>query len=1141
MWLTRLAISRRVTIAMFIMGLVIMGLVGLTRMPWDLIPKIDIPVVSVTVPYPGAGPQEVEQRVLKPVENAVSVINGVDTVSSTAYENMGNVTIQFKYGTDIDAAAADVRDAIDRAKASFPDDVTQPSLYKIDISAMPIFVVGISGNRAPRDLRKLVDDEIKPRLGQVTGVASVSVSGGEEREIQVLVHRERLDAVGLSIAKLAEILRGENIDIPSGNVKEGRRDYAVRVLGQFSTIDQMRRLRISTPLGGIVPLSSLAEVQDTVVESDTLARIDGKPTVMVSIVKQSDANTVGVVRGARKTFEELLGSIEETSAGEGKGGEAAGAKKGELPSDIKAVVAQDSSERVLESIKDVRDALLYGALLAALVVFLFLHNFRGTLIVAIAIPTSIVATFLPVGLGFGFTLNMMVMLALSLAVGVLVDDSIVVLENIERHLRRGEQPKEAAYNGRTEVGGAAVAITFVDVVVFIPIAMMGGIIGRFFYPFGITAFVCTLFSLLMSFTLTPMLASWWYTRRERREESGGGIWQAFFRAWDRGYGRLEHVYRPVLRRVVAHPYITLFIGYGILIATVMLIMPRLGFEFFPASDEGQVQASLEMPVGTRLEETDKVVRRIESLLNDRSKYPEVKHVAGMVGVQSVGVTGASGSGGQYGIVRAFLSRRRVRVEAGQRSDQEVVAALRQDILSIPDVIAKVTAESSMGGGGGADVELNVLCENQELLGRASVQLAQKIRQIPGLLYVDLSSKPGRPEIHVQIDRDRASDLGLSVDTIGKAVRTALSGNTDAKYREGGEEYDLRVQYAKADRSRVDEVGDIFVGLTTSGQRVRLRDVARVFLSTGPSRIERYNRQRMTTVSATLDPTVILLGTAQEEINKILDANPIPGVATTWAGNVKRQGESFGYLFQALFLAITLVYLVTAALYNSLLQPLNVMLTIPMALVGGVFGLWVTGNALSMIAMIGVIQLVGLVGKNAILMVDFTNTLRGRGLSRTEALLQAGPTRMKPILMTTLAAIGGALPTALAVNEGSEWRAPMAVVVIFGLAVSTMLSLLVVPATYCIFDQVGVFFGRMGRGFMGLAGILGKRKGGDDDELPPVGPPSEPLPPLKPLPEAEAPPTEQPPTMSPSPPVLMPPAEPKAEEGPTENSGGEQLG
>ncbi len=1124
MQLTRLAINRRVTISMVILSLIVMGFVGLSRMPWDLNPKVEFPMITVTVPYPGAGPEEIEQRILRPLEDAIAVINGVKNLNATGFENVGSVAVEFEYGTDINAAAADVRDAVDRARASFPTDAKQPSLYKISTSDFPVLQVGISGQRSPRDLRKMVDDVVAPQLGQVPGTAAVVVSGGELREVQVLAHKDRLDAVGLSIADFARRLAAENLDVPSGDVKEGSRDYAVRVIGQFTTLGQIRQVRVKTPLGGIVPLTALAEVEDNVVEPTQYERIDGQPTVSVSVLKQADSNTVAVVRGAREVLRKLVGPLE------GEQG------KGSLPSDIRVVVARDDSQRVVESIQDVRQALMLGALLAALVVFLFLHNFRGTLIVAVAIPTSIMATFLPVGLGFGFSLNMMVMLALSLATGILVDDSIVVLENIERHLERGEEPKAAAFNGRTEIGGAAVAITLVDVVVFVPVALMGGIVGRFFFPFGITSFVCTSFSLLMSFTLTPMLASWWYTRRAREPgHAAHAPSRGFFGAWDAAYRELERVYRGVLRRALAHPFVTVIIGYAALIFTIVAIMPRVPKEFFPASDAGQVAVTIETAVGTRLEATDALVRRVEALLLDKKRYPEVEHVAANVGGQGAGVFGTGNTGGQYAEVDVSMPRRRQRLRAGQRTDQQFARDLRRDLADIPSATIKVKTQGGMGGGGGgSDVSLSILCDDTAVLGQASAEMLQKVSQIPGLLNLDLSAKPGRPEIHAEVDRLRAADLGMSAADIGAAVRTAFAGDTTSKFRESGDEYDLRVQLVRYDRESVNGVADLFIGTNSDKVPVRLKDVARVFVSAGPSRVDRYNRQRQVSLTADLDRQVLLSGPAQEQINQIIQGLDTPGVSTKWTGMLQMQSESFGYMGAAMLLAIVLVYIVTAGLYNSVLQPMNVMLTIPMAMVGGILGLWVTHGSLSVVAMIGVIQLVGLVGKNSILVVDYTNTLRARGAERTAALLEAGPTRMRPILMTTFAATMGALPTALAVNEGSEWRAPMAVVVIFGLLVSTLLSLLIVPATYSLLDRLDQFSRRSGRWL--LATVTRRRP---EDEAKGEGPPPEallpPAPPAEPLPpgagvELLAPPPGE--LELPGPPLLDPtPQEPEPAEPP----------
>lgn len=1044
MWLTLFAINRRVTMSMIILGLMLLGLVGLSRMPWDLNPKVDIPIVSVTVPYPGANPEEIEQRIVRPLEDQVSIINGVDEVTSQCQENIGAVIVRFRYGINTDAAAADVRDALDRAKAEFPEDIKPPSIYKLDIQAMPVIVIGITGQRPPRDLRKLVEDQIKPALGQVPGVAAVQVSGGEEREIQILADRARLEAVRLSIAELATQLRMQNIDMPGGTIKEGAREYVVRVLGQLRSLEEIRRLRIRTPVGA-VPLAEIAEVRDTVVDPSVLARVNQEPSVTVEVLKQSEANTVAVVEGVKKKLEFLLGTEE---------------RPGIMPHDLKAVIARDDAERVKEAIYDVRDALLYGALLAAFVVFLFLHNFRGTIIVALAIPTCIIMTFLPIGLGFGFTLNMMVMLGLALAVGILVDDSIVVLENIERHLRMGEQPKAAAYNGRTEIGAAAVALTLVDVVVYIPVALMGGIIGQFFFPFGITVFICTMFSLFVAFTLTPMLAAWWYKRVGRNQhEEYTGLWGRFFAGFDRGYQRLERAYLRLLRPAIRHPFITVAIGYAILVLIMLGIAPRLGFEFFPRSDEGRVEIEVEMPLGTRLEETDRLVRQMEAELANRQKYPEIVHVTTKVGTGGGAFLGMGNVGGRFAHISITMTGRKTRVRGRQRSDEQLAQDLRQQFASLPNATIKVNTGSSRGGPGGNTIEYNILGEDMSLLQQAAQRLQQELAQRSGFMYVDLSSKPGRPEIHVRLDRLRIADYGLTAAQIAAAVRTAFAGDTSAKYREGGDEYDMRIQFASFDRTKIEDVANLFVGLahTPSGesQPVRLRDVAEIAMSSGPSLIERYNRQRKIALTATILPE-LPADTARRIVEQIAAEIKIPGVSFAWTGRTRMMQESFGFLGQALLLSILLIYIVTAALYNNVLEPFNIMLTLPMALVGALLGLYLFHMNISVVAIVGFIMLLGIVGKNSILVVDYTNTLRKRGMSRTEALETAGPTRMKPVLMTTLSTSLAMLPTAIALNEGSEWRSPMAVAVIFGLLLATLLSLVVVPASYCIWDSVGNF-------------------------------------------------------------------------------------
>ena len=1056
MWITNLAVRRRVTILMVIGAMLLLGMTRLAKMPLEYFPSADIPIVSVYTIYPGAGPDEVEQRVTKPLEDAVAIVNGVDDLFSESQENVSTVTVRFDLETDLDVAAADVRDAVTRARAEFPDDVEDPIVYKIDLGAQPIISMAVTGNRSPRDLLTFVEDQVEPKLGGLNGVSSVSVTGGEVREIRVAAHGDRLEAVGLSVQQLAQMVSAENLNVPSGELKEGGRSFAIRAMGELESLDEIRRLRVPTPLAGIVYLEELADVVDTVADADTRTRLNGRSTVGIRIVKQSNANTVSVSEGVHETLAAL--------------GE-------ELPEDIAFTIFYDSAEDTQEALRDVEEALILGALLAALVTYLFLHNFRAMVIVVLAIPTSIIATFLPIYF-FGFTLNIMTLMALSLSVGILVDDSIVVIENIERHLKMGEEPAVAAINGRSEIGGAAVAITLVDVVVFVPVAFMGGVVGQFFYPFGITVTVATLLSLFMSFTLTPMLASWWFSREtaERQEARRRSLSAKLFAALDVPFALLERAYRRFLPVTLRRPWLSVFVGYAALVVVVALSLmsKRVAFEFMPAQATGQMSVMLEGAPGTRLEVMDEHLARIEQVVLDKARYPEVEDVSVTAGTQGGTFVGAGNTGGQYGVAIVMLKGKTERREAGERTDGEVVKALREDLVDLPSVDVKIARVT--GHQGAAEAELSVLLQSpdQEALGAAGVALASRIKTAPGVLYPTLSSKPGRPEVRAQIDRVRAADVGFTAAEVAMALRTAYEGDTSSEYREEGDEYDLRVQLAEFDRARLEDVEQLFIGLSRTGQAVRLGDVADVYLSTGPSRIERVDRERSTTVSAFLAEGV-KSSEGQDSVNQVIgemeEAGELAGVEWQWTGDVERRDEEMGHMFEALLLAILLVYIITAALYAHVLQPLNVMLTVPMAFGGGVLALAVWGSSLSISSMIGMIMLMGLVGKNAILVVDYTNTLRARGQGVHEALMEAGPTRMRPIFMTTISTVMALLPTALALNEASEFRAPMAHVVIGGLVVSTILSLLIVPAFYVITSDITDLFGRCLRG---LGDLLSRR-------------------------------------------------------------------
>ncbi len=1144
MGLTRLAIKRPVAIIMLIAALCVLGLQGFSRMPAELNPRIDFPYVSVFTTYAGAGPQEIETLISKPVEDAVGSVNGVKNITSVSQQGVSVVSIEFYLGTNLDVAAGDVREKVDGVRRALPEDAQAPTISKANTSSEPIMylVMRSTGGRSSRDLRDLADNVVKDRLGQVPGVASVFITGGDVREVQVALNRDRLDAYGLTLSEVAQALRAQNLNVPSGRVTEGNRDYAVRVVGEFATVDEIRDLRLNFPGKNSAPdktlrLSDLGTVTDTVFERTANATIAERPegktgalpkggdTVSLVVQKTSEGNTVEAAEGVKKQLE---------------------AVKNILPRDIRFTVTSDQSVRVHENLADVEVSIAIGAFLAVTIVFLFLHNVRGTLIVALAIPTSIIATFLVMYL-LGFTLNTMTLLGLSLAVGILVDDSIVVLENIYRHLALGETPEQAAINGRAEIGLAAVMITFVDVVVFVPIAFMGGIVGQFFRSFGVTVAVATLFSLLVSFTLAPMLASRWYKTGENVEDTNN----RFFSAINRFYRWLDLKYENALAWALQHRGTVIFTGNMMLVLVILWIagagkgagmLPvavRLGlmllvggaliagfnllrdnrraarrpggrparfnpeplitaaaaaaaaflvvlasgqfgkpfgFRFAPGQDQAQVALTVELPAGASLAATTRVLNQVEDRVRD---IPEVKFIETSAGSSRAGgFQGGGSTGTQYGQIRLTLTDKegnldrilfwKDRSELRKRSDVDVAEQVRARVKDIAGAQIRTTEVSGFGGAA-APVQIEVVGPDLPELVRVSNQMQETLRKIPGVLSPDTSYDAARPEVQVILDRERAAAFGYSVQQVSQALRDAIEGNIDAKFRSGGEEYDIRVQYDRLNRAAVSDVGGVVIG-TRGGQPIRVSDVAKTIEGRGPTKIDRKNRQRQIVVSAYLAPGKVI-GNMQREIEPEIKKIALGRAQYRWGGEANTQAEEFPFLFAALGLAILLVYMLMAALFNNVLYPFIIMLTIPQALVGGLLGLIVTNTPGSIIAMIGVIMLMGLVTKNAILLVDFTNTLRARGLSREDALRQAGPTRLRPILMTTLAQILGTLPVAMALGRGAEFRAPLGIVVIGGLLLSSLLTLLVIPCSYTVFDDISNFFAR----------VLPHRPAGDGDD------------------------------------------------------------
>ncbi len=1056
--LTRLSIQRPIVLLMLLAALMVLGWKARLGLPAELDPRVEIPVVNISAVFPGASPEEVELRLTRPLEDAVATVGNVTNISSRSVENLSIVTVRLKLGTDINAAAADLRARVDAARPLLPEEVEAPQVTKFDYNARPVMVLGVVGDGAPEALRALVDETIKPRLSRVPGLGGVAVVGGRTREIQVRVDPDRLAQYGISLTELLRPVGAASRSVPAGNLVQGRSDISVRVVGEFRSLADLA----ATPLPpapdrrpsaaymdrnpGVQPslrLGDLAVIRDTTVEPEQITRIGRRDSIALIITRVADANSVEVADGVKEALKELAG---------------------DLPSGIRLTILQDHSQAVADALEDINATLILGALLAVLVVYLFLHSVKDTLIVACSIPTSIIVTFIVMYFA-GFSLNQMTMLALSLSVGILVDDSILVLECIHRHRAMGKEPEAAALDGRQEIGLADAANTFVDVVVFVPIAFMGGIVGQFFRQFGITIAAATLVSLYVSFTLTPMLAARLLRKGEGSHESHNG----FARWFEARYARVENRYRRVLEAALRHRWTVFCLGFGSLAAVGAVAWQAIGFDFTPSVDRGQVTVELELPPGTSLEVTNRVLSRVE---REAGQLPEVDpdRMLASAGEILGGFGSLPDRGTHLGQLTLMLREKQgfverllhPRGEPGRRmrTDEQVAADLRRR-LEAPALFrmfsgAAVTVAAARGlTGARAPVEIDLYGADLRELEQVAAEATRRLAQSPVLRNVNSSFRRGDPELQVVLNRERAEELLVSPAELAGVLRTAVAGNTDYRLREGDRSLPIRLQLARGNgESRAvgpDELENLL--LTYRGPTpVYVADVADFRLGTGPTRILRSNRTRNVLLSAQVREGVAL-GAAQTAADKALEDMHWGGVRQEWGGDVSDMAESAGLMTGALLLAIALSYMLMAALFNSLLSPLVIMMSVPMALVGGLLGLIVTGATMNIVSMIGIVMLVGLVSKNAILLVDYTNTLRHSGLTREEALIRAGPVRLRPILMTTLSTVCAMTPVALQIGRASEMRAPMAIVVIGGLILSTVLTLIVIPVMYTFFDDL----------------------------------------------------------------------------------------
>lgn len=1014
MWLSDLSIKRPVFITMVILAVTVIGWMFYKSMPLDLFPDIAIPVVAVRTIYPGATPQEVESLVTKPIEEVVSSIGRVQSVRSTSAESVSLVVVEFQMEYPAKNAADDVRDRLATIKNSLPADAEDPDVLRYDPSSAPIMTVVFadSSNRMTLDvIRTLLDDTVVPRFERVPGVATVDVEGGLEREIHVDLDLDRLYGQSLAVQQVSAAIKAENFNIPGGRLIEGSREKLLRTAGQFTSVEQIGAVPVPNLRGGTVYLRDVAKISDEFKEVRTKSRLNGRDSVVATIYKQSGTNTVRVADEVKRELARV---------------------QNEHP-DLDIALAVDQSTFTRESTDDVIVSLIIGGLLAGLVVLVFFRDLRNTIVTVAGLPVIVIASFGAMYVA-GFSLNMITLLALSISIGMLIDDAIVVRENIFRHMEAGESPRKAASKGTAEIAMAVVATTFSIIAVFGPVAFTTGIAGRFLREFGLTVAIAVAISLFEAFTLAPMLSAYFFRPMRKVADDGADHTGRF-------YALLENLYRRALGWSLRHRWTVVLVG----VATLVLsfgTMPLLGRSFISDFDRGELTINLEMPPGTTLDDMDRVAMEVEAILRQQ---PETASVFSTIGSADGAVEKAS---------LKVMMKKRGQLETFQRHIRQPLAALpgvRYDIDLQANSLAGMMS-STASSVRGRPLQLNVQGSDFAALDRGSQQIADALKAIPGVVDVDRSLRPGKPEVDIKMDRSRAADLGITTAQLGATVRALVNGEVASQFRDAEREVDIVVRLQQSDRDHLAEIGRLPI-TTPRGSIVTLGSVAQLEPVNGPAQIERLDRQRDIVVGAGYMGRQ--LGEVYNDALASLAKLSLPaGVTYSVAGQSKYMEEAFSSLVSALLLAVLLIYIVLASQFGSFVHPFTIMLALPLSASGAILSLLATGKSLDMVAMIGIILLTGLVTKNSILLVDFVNTIRNRGMSRDEAVLAAGPIRLRPILMTTLAMIFGMLPTALGYGSGAEVRSPMAITVIGGLVTSTILTLLVVPVVYTLIDDLG---------------------------------------------------------------------------------------
>ena len=1039
MWFTRVSLQNPVFATMVMLAIVVMGLFSYQRLKVDQFPNIDFPVVVISTEYPGASPEIVESEVSKKIEEGVNSIAGISALTSRSYENQSLVIIEFQLHIDGRKAAEDVREKVASLRPLLRTEVKEPRVLRFDPASRAVWSLAVipEGQQLSAvEMTNWAEQVLKKRLENVRGVGSVTLVGGSKREINLYLQPDKMEALGITAEQVVAAVRNENQDLPVGAIRSLQQERAVQINSRMARPEDFGRIIVARKNGTPIRLSQVASVQDGAQELENLALYNGQRTLLMSVQKSQDENTIQVVDGLVKTVADM---------------------QAQLPPGLKLQPITDNSRPIRLSVNNVRQTLIEGAVLTVLIVFLFLNSWRSTVITGLTLPISIIGTFMFMQM-FGFTINMITLMALSLCVGLLIDDAIVVRENIVRHVQMGKSAYRASMDGTQEIGLAVLATTLSIVAVFLPIGFMEGIIGKFFHEFGITIVAAVMISMFVSFTLDPMLSSIWHdpaidTHGQKTAPAGWydktiGRLTGWF---DRGTDRMADGYQALLRWALVHKKATVFLALGVFMASLFMIR-LLGTEFVPKADFSETSLKFETPVGTSLEATEAKARQVEAILRE---FPEVVYT-----LATINTANAQGKNNVNLYIRLVDRKSR------DRNADQMSAVLRDRLKQVPG-IAVTHAGLLDAVGGNKQIEFSLKGPDQQELERLALLALDKVRTIPGLVDLDSSVKPFKPTVQIRVKTDAASDLGLGTAQLAGPLRTLVAGQTVGNWRAPDDQtYDVNVRLSPEARNSAQDLERLpfVVGSGTDGSPriVRLGQVAQVTETTGSNQINRRDMMREVAINANVFGRSA--GEVSADVRAAMDSlNLPPGYRYSFGGSTKNMAESFGYALSALLMAVIFIYMILASQFKSFFQPLALMTSLPLTLIGVVLALMVFGSTLSMFSIIGVIMLMGLATKNAILLIDFAIRTRADqtdangqlipGLPRHEALLVAAKVRLRPILMTTLAMIFGMVPLAFALSEGAEQRAPMGQAVIGGVITSSLLTLVVVPVVYCYMDDL----------------------------------------------------------------------------------------